>query len=80
MPRPRCHQQESGFELEPRPFTGLQADDVRIRLMGDFAIIHAHMTFTTADGVRHQGRYTDDWQRRDGRWVCVAANVIAEGI
>jgi ketosteroid isomerase-like protein len=64
----------------PRPFSELKADDVRIRLLGDFAIIHAHMTFKTADGVQRQGRYTDDWQRRDGKWLCVAANVIAEGL
>ena len=35
----------------PRPFTELKADDVRIRLFGDFAIIHSHMTFRTKDGV-----------------------------
>ena len=44
----------------PRPFTELKADEVRIRLLGDFAIIHAHMTLRTADGVQRQGRYTDD--------------------
>jgi ketosteroid isomerase-like protein len=64
----------------PRPFTELKMDDVRIRLLGDFAIIHSHMTFRTTDGVLRQGRYTDDWQRRDGKWLCVAANVIAEGL
>ena len=64
----------------PRPFTELKMDDVRIRLLGDFAIIHSHMTFRTKDGVLRQGRYTDDWQRRDGKWLCVAANVIAEGL
>ena len=26
----------------PRPFTELNIDDVRIRLLGDFAIIHSH--------------------------------------
>ena len=41
---------------------------------------HAHTTFKTVDGVEHQGRYTDDWQRRNGKWLCVAANVIAEGL
>ena len=35
----------------PRPFTELKMDDVRIRLLGDFAIIHSHMTFSTKDGV-----------------------------
>jgi ketosteroid isomerase-like protein len=64
----------------PRPFTELKMDDVRIRLLGDFAIIHSRMTFRTKDGVLRQGRYTDDWQRRDGKWLCVAANVIAEGL
>src|SRR6516165_8747113 len=49
----------------PRRFAELKADEVRIRLLGDFAIIHAHMTLRTADGVQRQGRYTDNWQRRD---------------
>lgn len=53
---------------------------MRIRLLGDFAIIHAHMTFRTLDGVQHQGRYADDWERRDGTCLCVAANVIADGL
>jgi hypothetical protein len=39
----------------PRPFAELKADEVRIRLLGDFAIIHAHMTLRTADGVQRQG-------------------------
>jgi ketosteroid isomerase-like protein len=64
----------------PRPFTELTAHDVKIRLLGDFAIIHARITFRTLDGVQRQGRYTDDYQRRDGKWLCVAANLIAEGI
>ena len=62
----------------PRPFAELKADEVRIRLLGDFAIIHAHMTLRTADGVQRQGRYTDDWQRRDGKWLCVGANALWE--
>jgi ketosteroid isomerase-like protein len=62
----------------PRPFTELKMDDVRIRLLGDFAIIHSHMTFRTKDGVLRQRRYTDDWQLPDGKWLCVAANVIYE--
>jgi len=64
----------------PRPFTELKMDDVRIRLLRDFATIHSHMTFRTKDGVLRQGRYTDDCKQRDGKWLCVAANVIAEGL
>jgi len=43
--------------------------------MGDFAIIHARTTYSYLDGRPGQGRYTDIWARRDGRWLCVAAQV-----
>ena len=32
-----------------------------MRLMGDFAIIHARTTFTLPDGRPGAGRYTDIW-------------------
>lgn len=59
----------------PCPVSNLQADDVRIRLLGDVAIIHARTTYGRPDGRPGAGRYTDVWQRRQGRWVCVSANV-----
>lgn len=64
---------------KPRPFTDLKADDVQIRVLGDFAIVHAHITWKTLDGRPQQGRYQDDYARRDGRWVCISATVIAQG-
>jgi ketosteroid isomerase-like protein len=60
---------------EPVPIRNLQAHDVRIRLMGDVAIVHAQTTFTTADGSPGSGRYTDVWAKRDGSWVAVSAHV-----
>ena len=45
-----------------------------IRILGDFAIIHARTTDMNPDGTRGAGRYTDDWQFRDGRWQCVSAH------
>jgi uncharacterized protein (TIGR02246 family) len=63
------------------PYTlgNLQADDVNVRLMGDFAIVHACTTFTQPDGTPGSGRYTDVWARRDGRWLAVAAHVTRKG-
>jgi ketosteroid isomerase-like protein len=60
-----------------RPVTirGLAAEDVRVRLLGDVAIIHARTSYTTVDGERRQGRYTDVWARRGGRWLAVSAHV-----
>ena len=60
-----------------RPVTiaGLEAHDVRIRILGEVAIIHAQTRYTTADGRKAVGRYTDIWARRQGRWVAVAAHV-----
>lgn len=53
----------------------LQAHDVKIRLLGDVAIIHARTAYTTADGHDVRGRYTDVWARRDGQWLAVSAHV-----
>jgi hypothetical protein len=57
----------------------LQSDDVNVRLMGDFAIIHARTTFILPDGTPGAGRYTDVWARREGRWLAVAAHVTRKG-
>lgn len=59
----------------PVTISGLVAEDVNIRLLGDVAIIHARTRYRTADGDERQGRYTDVWARRGGRWLAVAAHV-----
>src|SRR3569833_2763844 len=37
----------------------LHEHDVSVRIMGDFAIIHAATSYFTADGLQSTGRYTD---------------------
>jgi ketosteroid isomerase-like protein len=59
---------------KPVTISGLVAEDVRIRLLGDFAIIHARFNSRFADGRQRRGRYTDNYARRDGTWVAVAAD------
>lgn len=59
----------------PIAISGLEARDVVVRLMGDFAIIHARTTYALPDGRPGAGRYTDIWARRNGRWLAVAAHV-----
>ena len=59
----------------PRTLRHLSADDVRIRVLGDVAIIHAATSYTTMTGLDGRGRYTDIWARRDGTWRAVAAHV-----
>jgi len=59
----------------PVTITGLTATDVRIRILGDVAIIHAATSYTTAGGEQRRGRYTDVWARREGRWLAVSAHV-----
>jgi ketosteroid isomerase-like protein len=60
---------------QPVTISGLVAEDVRIRLLDDVAIIHARTRYRTAGGDERQGRYTDIWARRDGTWRAVAAHV-----
>ena len=59
----------------PMTITGLSAHEVRVRVLGDIAIIHARTRYTTADGEQRNGRYTDVWARRDGKWLAVSAHV-----
>jgi ketosteroid isomerase-like protein len=59
----------------PVTITGLEAEDVKVRILGDVAIIHARTSYTTADGEQRNGRYTDVWARRDGKWLAVSAHV-----
>jgi ketosteroid isomerase-like protein len=55
--------------------SNIKAHDVRVRIFADYAIIHAKTTYRKGDGTDGSGRYTDDWHRRDGVWVCVSAHV-----
>jgi ketosteroid isomerase-like protein len=59
----------------PRTLERLEAEDVRIRVLGDVAIIHAATRYTTLAGQDGRGRYTDIWEKRGGRWLAVAAHV-----
>jgi ketosteroid isomerase-like protein len=59
----------------PVTITNLIADDLKIRILGDFAIIHGRTSYTTADGQQAYGRYTDCWAKQNGSWLAVSAHV-----
>jgi ketosteroid isomerase-like protein len=59
----------------PVTISGLAIDDVRVRILGDVAIIHARTSYATAEGERRNSRYTDVWARRNGTWLAVSAHV-----
>lgn len=60
---------------KPSTVKDLKCEDVRIRLFGDFAVIHARTTYIKPDGQAGAGQYTDVWAMQDDRWLCVAAHV-----
>jgi len=62
----------AGFlkQIAPKAkISNLACHDVNIRVMGDFAIIHAPTSYTLPDGRQGSGRYTDIWARRGGKWL-----------
>jgi len=59
----------------PVTITGLAAHDVQVRMLGEVAIIHARTSYQTQAGEQRNGRYTDIWAKRNGRWLAVAAHV-----
>jgi ketosteroid isomerase-like protein len=60
---------------EPIAIRNLKEHDVKIRIMGDFAIIHGATSYTTPDGKQAFGRYTDCWAKQNGHWLAVSAHV-----
>lgn len=59
----------------PVSFTDFDVDDLRIRVLGDVAIVHGRTRFALKDGRRGHGQYTDVWEKRQGRWLAVSAHV-----
>jgi ketosteroid isomerase-like protein len=59
----------------PVTIKDLVATDVKIRILGDFAIIHGATSYTAPDGKPAAGRYTDCWAKQHGRWLAVSAHV-----
>jgi ketosteroid isomerase-like protein len=59
----------------PVKISNLRAEDIKIRVLGDFAIIHARTNYTMPDGQQAHGRYTDCWARQNGKWLAVSAHV-----
>jgi len=60
----------------PYPGTHAEAVDVMLRILGDVAIIHSGYRDRTLTGEIGYGRYTDIYERRNGRWLCVAAHFM----
>lgn len=60
---------------QPVTIAGLAAHDVKIRIIGDVAIIHAETRYTAPGGRLARGRYTDVWARQPGGWRAVSAHV-----
>ena len=77
LPNGQLLDRKSFLEQTARPaaISNLEAHDVNVRVMGDFAIIHGRTTYRMPDGGLGSGRYTDVWSRRNGRWLAVAAHV-----
>lgn len=59
----------------PFSLSNFDVEDVRVRILGDAAIIHRRTTYTKPNGQAAAGRYTDVWERQGGRWICVSGHV-----
>jgi ketosteroid isomerase-like protein len=60
------------FEMNIASFP---VDDVKIRVFGEIAIIHAENDYRLKDGRKGINRYTDIWRKSGGRWMCVSAHI-----
>jgi hypothetical protein len=68
------------YIAKPRPFKNLALLESRIRLFDDVALIHGRTRYTLVDGGSVQeALYTDAYQKREDKWVCISACAIAPG-
>ncbi len=63
---------------KPRQLSNIRLHDLMFRTFDDFAVVHGKFNYKDVGGVEKRGTFTDDFQKRDGKWLCVAATVIAE--
>jgi uncharacterized protein (TIGR02246 family) len=64
-------------------FLSSQVDTAEVNVVGNLGYIHARASFVSADdaGKQTKGKtdYLDVYEKRKGRWVCIAAHVIYLG-
>jgi hypothetical protein len=68
----RCFLQQT---TAPAKISNAEAQDVMVRPMGKFAILHARTNYTLTDGRSGWDRYSTVWAHRQGRWLAVSAHV-----
>ena len=71
----------NGFITAPN-FLYCNVDTVQVRLFGNIGLVNARAVFATeSNGKQAIGKtdYLDVYQKRQGRWVAVAAHVTALG-
>jgi uncharacterized protein (TIGR02246 family) len=57
----------------------MHADDIQVRVAGDWAIVlglESELSETNGRNSSGQFRFLDTWQKRDGRWRCLASAAI----
>ena len=60
---------------KPMTNRSFSLDSVRVKLLGDVAVITAITPFVRADGTTGSNRYTDIWVRRRGVWMTLQAQI-----
>ncbi len=55
------------------PIAAMAFDEISVRLFGDLAVVTGRNVATGTDGTTFRLRFTDVFERRDGRWQVVAS-------
>jgi ketosteroid isomerase-like protein len=52
-----------------------QLEHVRVRILGDVALVYGTGVFTNRDGTTGTSRYTDVYAKTDGAWKAISAQI-----
>jgi ketosteroid isomerase-like protein len=59
------------FAKQDRPIKAMTVDEVKVRLFGSIAVVTGRTSATGSDGTRVTLRFTDVFEKQDGRWQAV---------
>lgn len=63
-----------GAASEDTRSIAMSVEGTKVQLYGDMALVKGIVKWTEPGGKKHENLFSETWQKRDGRWQCLATH------